>query len=181
MPVDWLATTWSGAARIVASGIAIFLWLLLITRVTGLRTFSKMASVDFAVTIASGAVLATTITSSSTTVAQGAVALAVLFGIQALVAMLRRNQAASKVLENTPRLLMAGGRFLHDGLRRSRVSIDDVKAKLREANVLRYDQVQAVVLETTGDISVLHGAGPVDLDLLSGVEGVDRLRNDRPT
>lgn len=65
-------------------------------------------------------------------------------------------------------------RFLHDGLRRSRVSIDDVKAKLREANVLRYDQVQAVVLETTGDISVLHGDGRVDLDLLSGVEGVDR-------
>ena len=30
-------------------------------------------------------------------------------------------------------------------------------AKLREANVLDISEVRAVVLETTGDISVLHG------------------------
>ena len=30
-------------------------------------------------------------------------------------------------------------------------------AKLREANALNFGQVRAVVLETTGDISVLHG------------------------
>ena len=33
----------------------------------------------------------------------------------------------------------------------------DLVAKLREANVLDLKQVRAVVLETTGDVSVLHG------------------------
>ena len=175
MSIDWFTTSWAEAGRIVASAVVIFVWLLLSIRVTGLRTVSKMASIDFAVTIACGAVLATTVTSSTTTVAQGALALAVLFAIQALTALARRQRRLAAVIENSPLLLMAGEEFLHDHLRRARVSVDDVKAKLREANVVRYDQVLAVVLETTGDISVLHGEPPLEQGLLDGVVGVDRL------
>ena len=46
---------------------------------------------------------------------------------------------------------------------------DDVRAKLREANVAGYDEVRAVVLETTGSVSVLDGAREIDHDLLRGV------------
>lgn len=37
-----------------------------------------------------------------------------------------------------------------------KVTESDLRAKLREANVLELSQVQAVVFETTGDIAVLH-------------------------
>lgn len=178
MPLDWLTASWASLARIVVTAVLIFAWMLATTRVTGLRTFSKMASIDFAVTIASGAVLATTVTSASTSVVQGAVALAALFAIQAVFALARRNAALSSIVENQPLLLMAGAEFLHDNLRRTRVSVDDVRAKLREANVLRYADVQAVVLETTGDISVLHGQEPLERDLLHGVRGIERLGQD---
>lgn len=174
MSLDWLTASWVSIARIAASALLIFVWLLVTVRVVGLRTFSKMASIDFAVTIAIGTVVASTVTSASTTVAQGAVALSVLLAIQAGFALLRRRGRLSSVLENTPMLLMSGDEFLHDNLRHTRVSVDDVKAKLREANVLRYADVQAVVLETTGDISVLHGSEPLEPDLLDGVGGTDR-------
>jgi len=52
---------------------------------------------------------------------------------------------------------------------RSRVTEDDVRAKLREANVFNYHEVEAVVLETTGDVSVLHGGSNFDNDLLADV------------
>lgn len=174
MPSDWLTASWQSTAQIVASTVLIFLWLLLSIRVTGLRTFSKIASIDFAVTIAAGAVLASTVTSSATVV-EGAVALSALLAIQALTAVARRRQRLAVVIENRPLLLMAGDEFLQDNLRHARISLGDVKAKLREANVVRYGQVLAVVLETTGDISVLHGEPPVDLDLLDGVIGAERL------
>ncbi len=45
----------------------------------------------------------------------------------------------------------------------------DVYAKLREANVIALDQALAVVLESTGNVSVLHGDGPLDRRLLDGV------------
>jgi uncharacterized membrane protein YcaP (DUF421 family) len=176
----WLTASGGSLVRIVVSAVLIFAWLLLTVRLTGLRTFSKMASVDFAATVASGTLVATTITSPSVSVTQGAFALAVLFAIQAAFAVLRRRDRVAAVIENTPLVLMADGAILHDNLRRARVSTDDVNAKLREANVLRYADVRAVVLETTGDISVLHGDGPLDARLLAGVRDGDSVDVSHP-
>lgn len=55
---------------------------------------------------------------------------------------------------------------------------NDVYAKLREANVLSLDQVRCVVLETTGDISVMHGdpdGPPISGELLQGVVGAEAV------
>jgi uncharacterized membrane protein YcaP (DUF421 family) len=67
---------------------------------------------------------------------------------------------------------------LHENLRRANVTEDDLRAKLREANVLTWDQVRAVVLETTGGISVLHTDDPdtrLEPELLENVRGAERL------
>ena len=48
----------------------------------------------------------------------------------------------------------------------------DLIAKLRESNVLDFAEVRAAVLETTGDISVLHGDA-CDEALLRGVQAYD--------
>ena len=63
---------------------------------------------------------------------------------------------------------MRDGVFLEASMASSRVSRDDVLAKLRAANVLSLSEVRAVVLETTGDISVLHG-DHLDDDLIRDV------------
>ena len=47
--------------------------------------------------------------------------------------------------------------------------------QLRAAGVQQLHQVRAVVLETTGDLSVLTADRPRDADLLRGVGGADRL------
>ena len=52
---------------------------------------------------------------------------------------------------------MRDGVFREHDMARTGVSHDDVMAKLRSANVLAMQDVRAVVLETTGDISVLSG------------------------
>jgi uncharacterized membrane protein YcaP (DUF421 family) len=51
-------------------------------------------------------------------------------------------------------------------------------AKLREANVTRFEQIHAVIAETTGDISVLHGPPEETLEtgLLDGVIGAERFK-----
>jgi uncharacterized membrane protein YcaP (DUF421 family) len=48
----------------------------------------------------------------------------------------------------------------------------DVRASLRQANVLDPADVKAVVLETTGDISVVHGPDLSEA-LLEGVIGAE--------
>ena len=63
--------------------------------------------------------------------------------------------------------------MLDDVLLRTRVTRDDILGKLREANVIDLSEVYAVVLESTGDISVLHGKDGKALDarLLKDVKG----------
>jgi len=64
---------------------------------------------------------------------------------------------------------MLGSEFIPQNMMDTRVTRADVIAKLREANVTDLQQVLAVIIETTGDISVLHGEGPLDETLLEGV------------
>ncbi len=165
--------------RVIIGTLGIYLAVILYTRLAGLRSFSKMSSFDFAVTVAIGSVLASTLLLEDVTLLQGIVALALLYGLQVLVSFLRlRWEPWRRVLDNRPVLLMAHGELLRDNLRRTRVTETDIRAKLREANVHSLDHVLAVVLETTGDVSVLHGEPGTELDpeILDDVRDADRLR-----
>ena len=159
------------ARAVVLSAIGM-IWVTAVIRVIGLRSLSKMTNFDFVVTVASGSLLAGAVQASEwPAFAQALLALAALFGLQYLVASLRQSSNAFEdAIQNGPIFLMYEGKFCDGALETSRVAKDDVIAKLREANVLRMDQVRAVVLETTGDISVLHG------DCLEDalVDGIDR-------
>ena len=49
---------------------------------------------------------------------------------------------------------MDGNTILYENLKHARVEENQLISKLREANVLNYNQVFAVVLESTNDISL---------------------------
>ncbi len=172
MTENWLSTSWTEVWLVVVSAIAIVLTLVAVIRVVGLRSLSKMSSFDFAVTIALGSVLGG-VAASSTSLLNGMIAVVALLATQTTIALLRQRTSAGVIVDNTPMMLMRDGQFIDETLRHTRVTRADVLAKLREANAIRLDQVHAVVLESTGDVSVLHGDGPVDDLLLDGVRGAD--------
>ena len=177
---DWIFTSLDIILPTIVSAILIYALIIAYTRIFGLRSFSKMSSFDFAMTIAVGSLLASTIVSKSTTVMQGGIALFSLYFLQTSIAFLRRKvDWFSNAVDNQPILLMHGEHVLHDNLRKAHLSETDLQAKLREANVLNYQQVRAVVFETTGDISVLHASedgAQLDPKLLRGVKDVDLLK-----
>lgn len=129
-----------------------------LTRLNGLRSFSKMSGFDFVITVATGSVLASTIMSPSKDYAVTLAAVASLFAVQAVFARLReRSRAVQRTIDNDPLLVMENGAILEANLRAAKMTPDDLHAKLREANAFDLSRVKAVVLETTGDVSVLHG------------------------
>jgi len=141
---------------------------IVLARVNGLRSFSKMSSFDFALTVATGSILATMMTSAKTPW-PGLVALIVLFAARYVISALRRRWSwAEGLTDNTPLMLYYEGRIYEENLTLSRVTRNDLRAKLREANAISKGCVRAVVLEATGDVSVLHGE-TLDPDLLTDV------------
>ena len=145
-------------------------WIILLVRLVGLRSFSKMTNFDFVMTVAMGSLLAGASQANNwPNLVQIFVAMASLFAIQFVVSTLRqKSKTFDELVENTPVFLMRDGRILHDNLRATRVSEEDLIAKLREANAIDLSTVRAAVLETTGDVSVLHGQHMDEL-LLKGV------------
>ena len=144
--------------------------LILLTRAAGLRSFSKMSGYDFAITVAMGSVLASVVVTRSTGPLVGLAALLALFSVQWMLSRLRvGSPRAAAAMDNAPLLIMDGTRILEDNLAAAKMTRGDLMAKLREANVLRLDQVQAVVFEQTGDVSVLHGQGDLDAEIMEAV------------
>jgi uncharacterized membrane protein YcaP (DUF421 family) len=170
-PTQWLGSSWMQAAMVAVSTVAIFAAVIALTRLAGLRSFSQMSSFDLAMTVAIGSLMASTASSPSTTLVNGTLALTLLYVVQIAIAKARLRMGASTVVDNHPLLLMHEGRILHENLRRARVAERDLWAKLRHAGVTDPDEVLAVVFETTAEISVLQGDGPVDRRLLEGVRG----------
>lgn len=165
-------TSWKSAALIVASTIGIYFSVILLTRICGKRSFSKMSSFDFAMTVAVGSIIATTILSSSVKLIDGIIGVSAVYLLQIAIALARRNKVIKKIVDNSPLLLMDGEKILDYNLRKARVSEGDLRSKLREANVTQLSQIKAVIFETTGDISVLHKDDdePMNLWLLKDVD-----------
>ncbi len=158
-------------ARSAALTIVALLWVLVLVRVIGLRSFSKMTAFDFVTTVAMGSLLAAAATASTWSgFFQAVLAMAFLLVVQWALALARiRSRRLRNLIANTPVLLMENGVFCEAALRQSRVAREDVLAKIRSANALELAEVRAVILENTGDISVLHG-GAVDEEVLRGVK-----------
>jgi uncharacterized membrane protein YcaP (DUF421 family) len=168
----FVENTWLDIAlRGLILSAAALCWIVVLIRVNGLRSLSKMTNFDFVMTVALGSLVAGAAQASDWSgFAQAMVAMAGLFIVQFLSARLRKSSdRVEDAIQNDPIFLMRDGEFLDDALRSTRVAKSDLIAKLREANVLDLTKVRAVVLETTGDVSVLHGDG-LDRTLIENVK-----------
>ena len=148
-------------------------WVVVLVRINGLRSFSKMTNFDFVMTVAVGSLLASASqTNNWEAFLQAMIAMATLYLVQSVTARMRRqSDTIEAVMQNTPVILMRNGQIIESALAETRVARSDLMAKLREANVLDIQQVKAVVLETTGDISVLHGHHCAD-EILEGTRSI---------
>ncbi len=154
--MEWIFDKSDPLLETMIGSIMMFLIIILLTRIIGLRSFAKFTVYDFAFTIAIGSIIASTLT-SRTSIVHGSVAIASLLFLTYIFSTLQKIiPALSSTISNKPIMLMRGNQILEENLKYARIERSQLIAKLREANVSRLNQVKAVILETTGDISVLH-------------------------
>lgn len=167
---------WQGPARLVLMALLSYAFLIVILRLSGKRTLSKMNAFDFIITIAAGSTFATVLLSKDTSFAEGATAFSMLVFMQYGVAW---ASARSKMIEawvkSEPSILVWKGEIQHETLRRNRVTETEVLAACRESGVGALQQVHAVVLETAGELSVIPS------EKAAGREGDSTLRSIRST
>lgn len=138
------------------AALLIYLSTIILTRLFGKRSFAKMSSFDFAMTVAIGALIGSTILSPTVSLYQGITGLASLYFLQHLIGFLRRYKTIDFLVTNSPIILMRGTKVLDENLKKAQITEKDLQATLRKANITDRSQVLAVIFETSGDVSVLH-------------------------
>ncbi|CAN5732282.1 DUF421 domain-containing protein [soil metagenome] len=147
---------WEGVVRVLVIGPLAYIALVVLLRVSGKRTLSKMNAFDFVVTVAFGSTLASVVLSKTVSLLEGVVAFAVLILCQYVITYLSvRSERFQQFIKASPTLLYHQGRFLSDVMRRQRVTEEEVRSGVRESGHLSLDAVAAVVLETDGSFSVI--------------------------
>jgi len=163
--------SWQGVGRVILVGVLAYVALIVILRISGSRTLSKMNAFDLVVTIALGSTLATILLSKDVALVEGIVAFIVLIGLQFIVTALSvRSNTISDLVKSEPRLLLYQGSLLHGELKQARVVEDEVMAAIRRHGIGAVEDVAAVVLETDGSFAVVRRSD-------SALSAVDRIRN----
>lgn len=170
-----LGLSWTSAGLVVISTVGIYIAFLLLIRIAGQRALATMSSFDFAAAVAFGAVIGRVTLGYTPTLGAGVISLATLFALQSTFGRLRRIRRVDRVISNLPLLLMANGHVIDHNLRRHNIAQDELRAKLRLSGIRRYEDVAAVILERTGQVSILRQGETIAADLLTDVEGYELI------
>jgi len=147
---------WRPLVRILVVGVSMYVALVVLLRVSGSRTLSTMSAFDFIVTVAIGSVFGRALTAKSVAFAEAVGAFALLVSLQYVVTRLKvRWPYFGRVVTNPPVLLYFRGRVLEDAMRRERVTVSELQTAVRKNDHDSLDDVEAVVLESSGEFSVV--------------------------
>lgn len=149
--------SWYTIGRVLVVGVCAYVALIVLLRISGKRTLSKLNAFDLVVTVALGSTLANAILSKDTALADGVTAFALLIGLQFVVTWVSvRSPLISRIVKAEPRLLFYRGSMLEDAMHRERVTEAEVLQAIRAKGIASIHEVEAVVLETGADLHVLR-------------------------
>ena len=125
---------WESLLRTLIIGVLAYVSLIVFLRISGKRTLSKMNAFDLIVTVALGSTLATVLLSKDVALAEGALAFALLIGLQFVVTWSSvRSRRVRQWVTGEPVILLHRGEFLPTAMRRARVTKDELRAAVRSA------------------------------------------------
>lgn len=148
--------SWLSIGRTFIITILAYLILIVILRVSGKRTLSKMNAFDFIITIALGSSLATVALNKNVPLADGALAFLLLVYLQYIITWLSvRIKKVKKIVSSQPTLLLYKGEIFSDVLKKERIKIEEIYVAARKKGITELKNIDIIVFETTGDITII--------------------------
>jgi uncharacterized membrane protein YcaP (DUF421 family) len=162
--------SWYDIFDIIVVGICTYVILVLTLRWFGKRTLATMHAYDLVITVALGSLLARIILSKDVALLEGVTAIVLLIALQFVFSRSALHSSTMRnLIKAQPVMLLYRGNFLYDAMHRERVGEEEIIATLRQNNINTIGQVDAVILEANGSLSVLTGIEDTNSILLSNV------------
>lgn len=146
----------SGLPEVVLRVAVIYLFLVIVLRLSGKREVGQMSILELIVVLLISDSVQNSMVGDNTTLWAGPVAVLTLLGLDyGLNFLTRRSRALRKAIEGEPRLLIRDGRLLRKALREEKLRAEEVETAVRAHGLARIEDVREAILETDGSISVI--------------------------
>jgi uncharacterized membrane protein YcaP (DUF421 family) len=170
--------SWDSIIRSFVITILAYIILVFMLRVSGKRTLSKMNAFDFVITVALGSCMATVALNKNVPLADGALVFFLLIMLQYIITWLSvRIDKVKKIITCTPTLLLYKGEMLKEVMEKERVTIEEMYVAARKKGFTSLKDIDAIVLETTGDLDVVSSMNSEDTQTLKDLSNFPGITN----
>ena len=139
----------------VLRATAVYVVVLLLTRLSGKRSIGQSAPFDMLVIVLLGTAVQNSLIGEDTSLLGGLILAATLLGLNWLVGFVTaRNGRLHRWVEGAPVVLVRNGKVFWEQLRRCNVAPEDLDVAMRKAGCDGHHDIALAMLETSGEISV---------------------------
>jgi len=140
----------------IVRGLAVYLLLLVMVRLSGRRTVGQFTPFDLLVVMLLSEAVSNSLSGGDESLVGGLICAATLVAINALIAVsTTRSKTMSKMVDGSAVLIGRDGVFFEKVMRRCRLSDGDVEEALREHDCPR-SEMKCAFLEADGEITIMR-------------------------
>lgn len=142
---------------IAIRAIVLYVFVVVIMRVTGRRELSALSPVDLVLLIVLGDAIQQGLTQDDYSLTGAVIAVSTLASIQALSSYAAfRSRRAHTLLEGDPIVIIQDGAFIDANLKRERLAVHEVQESMRLKQIGAVADVEWGILESNGEISFIE-------------------------
>ena len=142
--------------ELVARSVVVYVFLLVLLRITGKRQVGQLAPFDLVLLLVLSNAVQNSMNAGDNSLVGGLVSAATLVGLNLLVGLATyRSKTLEAIIEGRPQVLVHNGHLFEDVLARAKMTHHELNAALRQAGCACLEEVNSVILENNGSISVV--------------------------
>ncbi|KZE66896.1 DUF421 domain-containing protein [Paenibacillus polymyxa] len=128
----------------------------LVMRLMGKREIGKLSVFDLVISIMIAEIAVFSLEDIKRPLYEGLIPLGVLLVLQVGISYFSLKSRRLRLLfDGKPSVLYSNGQLYKDEMKKQRYNLDDLMLQLREQNIESLDEVEYVILETTGKLTVI--------------------------
>jgi uncharacterized membrane protein YcaP (DUF421 family) len=141
----------------VIRGAIVYLFLLIVFRISGKRTLSEATTFDLVLLLIISETTQQAMVDGDHSMTNGAILILTLVGFDILLSLLKQwIPSLDAVMDGTAVILIRHGKVLKERLRRERIDVNDILEAAREQRgLVDLDQIDMAILERSGQISII--------------------------
>ena len=139
----------------ILRGLIVYVFLLVILRVTGKRQVGQLAPFDLVLLLVLSNAVQNAMNGGDNSITGGVISATTLIVVNGIVGRITyKSKKLEKLIEGRPEILIHNGQVFTDIMKREKLTHHELNAALRAAGCACVDEVHYAILENTGQITV---------------------------